>query len=764
MVRRKIKSLNRRRHQYSIEYKLNAIAKWRELNENTSQAARHPDVNVDRQTLKGWILNEESYRAMSNKKVAKRLRRKTKISSVKYGDLQKNLVQFIHNSDQSGLLKIVNNLHLITKAAPSHQGPSNQGYSGKLGTTRRTRNTSATLTASPVVNSLSQHDSLSQPSAAKFQKKTGRRFENQCFEKREQKPVFHSVQPSLPSRTQMQMQQPLLVAAPPPIPPQPVPRQVQMLPPPVQVTVAKPKPVEKPRPREKQVFVVSDHQRCVMSNLASLWKRGKFCDAGIGNGLATVMVHKLVLSAVCPKLLSVFDMDILSNEFLQVNFPVEVSTDALNAFAEYMYKGILDLDCDILEQLKIIARRLDMKEFEQLCDSHLPNHMHQPTLAAAASFSNIPLIQTTMPINPMTSFGSAASTSMQSVPSISTQVINIKQEISEAELTQVKKDTAAMYDKELVVSSLAPHKSGNTGSSVTRPRIKTEPIGPEDEKYGHLGSSSSNQALTLTTSSSLSSSVAPASSTEFATPFLETKDVKSTKLKAIHSYDVPVVSDLSPVSCIVQTMCCQSSSVNKDTFKPLNQPSDTLPSVVPPKTTSTNGAAVYPVRLFTARVTSPHLYSLPAFFFVTPPFVHSSCFFAILSPFVHSSCFFFCKLPPLLYFLHAFFCNPPPLLYFLPAFLQSSPLLYFLPDFLQSSSLLYFLPAFSNLSPFVLPSCFFVTPSPFVLSSCFFAIPSLLYFLPPFCNPLPFCILPAFLQSSPCFFIPPPFVLSSCFL
>lgn len=317
-------------------------------------------------------------------------------------------------------------------------------------------------------------------------------------------------------------------------------------------------------------------------------------------------VHKLVLSAVCPKLLSVFDMDVLSNEFLQVNFPVEVSTDALNAFAEYMYKGILDLDCDILEQLKIIARRLDMKEFEQLCDSHLPNHMHQPTLAAAAASFSVPLIQTTMPITPMTSFGSAASTSMQSDPSISTRVINIKQEIPESELTQVKKDTAAMYGQELVVSSLAPNKSGNTGSSVIRPRIKTEPIGPEDEKYGRLSSSSSNQALTLTTSSSSSSSVAPASSTsiasstEFSIPFLETKDVKSTKLKAIHSYDVPVVSDLSPVPCIVQTMCCQSSSANKDTFKPLNQPSDTLTSVVPPKTISTNGA-VYPVRLFTAR-------------------------------------------------------------------------------------------------------------------------------------------------------------------
>ena len=102
--------------------------------------------------------------------------------------------------------------------------------------------------------------------------------------------MTHSVQALLAPQAQMQIQQHLQSVSLPPASVQPAAKKVRVLPPPVHVTVAQPKPVQKSRPREKQIFVVADHQRCIMSNLASLWKSGKLCDAGIGNGLATVMV------------------------------------------------------------------------------------------------------------------------------------------------------------------------------------------------------------------------------------------------------------------------------------------------------------------------------------------------------------------------------------------------------------------------------------------------------------------------------------------
>lgn len=535
-VRRRIKSLSRKRHQYSIEYKLNAIAKWRELKENTSQAARHPDVNVDRQTLKGWILNEQSYRAMSNKKVAKRLRKKS------------------HNNINNAVMKDANIKKevVVRFVRPTLPESSPLSYSARHGTLRRTRNTSASLSS---MNSLIQQDSLSQPSLAKFPKQPVERLENQHVEKKMQESMIHSVQQShLAPHRQLQMQHQLQVPISPSVPAPPAARQIQVFAPPVQVPVTKPK-------QEKRIFVVADHQHCVMSNLSSLWKSGKLCDAGIGNGTSTVKVHKLVLSAVCPRLLSVLNADVLSHEFLQVNFPSEVSVEALSAFAEYMYNGILDLDHNILEQLKIIAKRLDMSEFEQLCNNHLPNHVHQTT-TAGPSFNHIPSIQTSVPISAMTSsLVSSISTAIQSAPYTTTQIIDVKQEITDAELVQVQKDTTAVFGQELAVSSSNSKKSANVTDFVISSGIKTEPVSPDDNRYGCL-SSSENQFLTTTVSSSSSLETStkvhtsvPTSTTEFFIPFLQSTDVKSTRLKT------PLVSDPSPISRFVKMSNSDRKSV-----------------------------------------------------------------------------------------------------------------------------------------------------------------------------------------------------------
>ncbi|XP_029650480.1 uncharacterized protein LOC115223897 [Octopus sinensis] len=120
-------------------------------------------------------------------------------------------------------------------------------------------------------------------------------------------------------------------------------------------------------PRSKKVHIVSEHQYHVMESLAQLWKKGKLCDAAIGNGSSVLMVHKIVLLAVCPKLLST--VDTYYNQFLMVNLPQTVSSEALNAFAEYIYKGHLNLDPDLLNQLRTIALCLEIDDLKQLCDS-----------------------------------------------------------------------------------------------------------------------------------------------------------------------------------------------------------------------------------------------------------------------------------------------------------------------------------------------------------------------------------------------------------
>lgn len=314
-----------------------------------------------------------------------------------------------------------------------------------------------------------------------------------------------------------------------------------------------------------KTMVVPNHQHFVMSNLSSLWKNKMLCDAGIGNGTSTIKVHKVVLSAICPKLLSVFNTDISSQKFLQVNFPEEVTEEALNAFAEYMYDGILNLNRDILKQLKIIAKRLDMKSFEQLCDIYLPNDLPQLT----DTLVDKP--------NPVTTSSSA---SIKSMPSFTAQIINVKQEISGIELDQVKKETATTFGQESDMASLDSSEVGNNACIVICSSTKTEPVEPDGSKYGHLSSSNqvfksttSSSSLTSTSATSVTSSstttTSSSSAAELLLPFSQTTDVKFTRLKPTHSYESSLVPDSSSVPHIDETICSQSSPMTDEEFSKL---------------------------------------------------------------------------------------------------------------------------------------------------------------------------------------------------
>ncbi|XP_014782238.1 uncharacterized protein LOC106877744 isoform X2 [Octopus bimaculoides] len=372
---------------------------------------------------------------------------------------------------------------------------------------------------------------------------------------------------SLPTATQMPVQQCMNVAQS------------------SQIPVPKPNGVRKPWHKKKRILAVADHQIHVMSNLAALWKSKKLCDASIGNGSSTVMVHKVILSAVCPKLLSVFSTNISSQKFLQINFPEEVSTQALNAFAEYMYSGYLDLDPDILQQLKIIAKRLEMKEFEELCDNNLINKINQPSVDLRQNQTQtslpvptnitVPTIQPTLPSSSITSVTS------QSTPFVTTQVIDVKQEICEAALAQVNIGTADVFEQESEIDSLDANTYGHcSNDSDFVLRVKTEPVELDNENYGQLN----NEAYISTPDSS------NAASHVIHRP--------TCKLKS-NVFEGSVVSDLPPASCIEEKMSSQSISIQNDASKMLHQSITTIQSIENIMTSGSN-EGLYSVGLFNA--------------------------------------------------------------------------------------------------------------------------------------------------------------------
>ena len=94
----------------------------------------------------------------------------------------------------------------------------------------------------------------------------------------------HPVQTPSSAHAKTQMLQYLQMDSPPPAYAQPPSIHIPVPEPPLQLAATQPKPTQ------KRALVVANHQHCIMSSLASLWENGKFCDASLGNGVATIMV------------------------------------------------------------------------------------------------------------------------------------------------------------------------------------------------------------------------------------------------------------------------------------------------------------------------------------------------------------------------------------------------------------------------------------------------------------------------------------------
>lgn len=217
----------------------------------------------------------------------------------------------------------------------------------------------------------------------------------------------------------------------------------------------------------------------------------------------------MILGAVCPQVLDVF-YSTPQHKLPKVTFPNSVSKEALLAFAEYMYNGVLDLDPDLLAQMKVIAQRLDMKDFEQLCNNQLksslvPNVLPtilEPMLSEPCSSSG--LIQQMSPQGNQTSIMEMipASTrnhqkdahTAKSLDAISTGVSNCSNSLSNLPLVEVRAEADDTL-MEVVNNNFALSVVNDNNCDInvnSRPQVKIEKVDPEDQQqYGRESVSSS---------------------------------------------------------------------------------------------------------------------------------------------------------------------------------------------------------------------------------------------------------------------------------
>ncbi|GAB1597306.1 uncharacterized protein LOC115230799 [Argonauta hians] len=139
-------------------------------------------------------------------------------------------------------------------------------------------------------------------------------------------------------------------------------------------------------------FVLPKHQSHIFTNVTNLWKEGKLCDASIGNGTMIIMVHKVVLIALCPQLLTIPNVNV-TTECFQLTFSQNVGNDALWAFAKYMYEGVVSLNEEVLVDMEHIAKILALADLSDVCKLYRKQVLSSVTSSVSSKALNSPSIE-----------------------------------------------------------------------------------------------------------------------------------------------------------------------------------------------------------------------------------------------------------------------------------------------------------------------------------------------------------------------------------
>ncbi|KAK3586300.1 hypothetical protein CHS0354_002802 [Potamilus streckersoni] len=116
----------------------------------------------------------------------------------------------------------------------------------------------------------------------------------------------------------------------------------------------------------EKVFVNTDHRPQLVSQLSSLWRCKKYCDAVIHQGSSCFELHKIVLFASCPNALKQL-MHTEDNNVFDFYLTEEFEDLSVNAFLSYLYDGTIQLNQDNVEGLERIAKKLKLLPLLRFC-------------------------------------------------------------------------------------------------------------------------------------------------------------------------------------------------------------------------------------------------------------------------------------------------------------------------------------------------------------------------------------------------------------
>lgn len=110
----------------------------------------------------------------------------------------------------------------------------------------------------------------------------------------------------------------------------------------------------------------SDLPRQLMGKMFGLLKEGLFCDSVILSGSTEIRVHRLVLLAACPFILSKMS-DLSQNASLKIELPQGIPLDVTSQLVHYLYDGKVTLTSDNVSHFARVANLFKLSHLIDIC-------------------------------------------------------------------------------------------------------------------------------------------------------------------------------------------------------------------------------------------------------------------------------------------------------------------------------------------------------------------------------------------------------------
>ncbi|KAK3102728.1 hypothetical protein FSP39_013473 [Pinctada imbricata] len=133
-----------------------------------------------------------------------------------------------------------------------------------------------------------------------------------------------------------------------------------------------------------QDFTENNLPRELMSKMFGLLKENMFCDAVLVAGQKEIRVHKLVLMAASPFLLSKMNNprlgDSVRGESVRVKLPSDIPVDVASQLVHYLYDSKVTLTSQNVSQFARVAKLFNLEHLTKICQEFVNNFELDKTL------------------------------------------------------------------------------------------------------------------------------------------------------------------------------------------------------------------------------------------------------------------------------------------------------------------------------------------------------------------------------------------------